>query len=396
MSVTLSSNKEWWVIAAGVSTAMHLAKLPPAIPVLASTMGLSLVQAGFLLSLVQLAGMTLGIIAGSFADSLGLRRSLLIGLLTLAGASLAGGFVTTPVELLGLRALEGIGFLMVVVPAPGLVRRLVVPERLSQRLALWSCFMGVGTGLALLLGVLLLQRWDWSVWWWGLSLLSLLIAAGVGYWVPTDDNRPGQNRQDPLGWRTRLFQTLSSPGPWLVAVIFAMYSSQWLSVIGFLPAIYTQAGVGGIAVALLTALVAAINVVGNLLAGRWLHRGVLPATLLTLGFSAMGLGALLTFAGFTEPVPVLRYLAVLVFSAVGGMIPAVLFSLAVRVAPNERAVSTTVGWMLQWSSLGQFAGPPLVAAVAVGVGGWQWTWAVTGSAALLGIVLARVLSARLV
>jgi len=38
--------------------------------------------------------------------------------------------------------------------------------------------------------------------------------------------------------------------------------------------------------------------------------------------------------------------------------------------------------------LGQFAGPPLVAAVAAAVGGWQWTWGVTGTASLLGLGLA--------
>ena len=42
-------------------------------------------------------------------------------------------------------------------------------------------------------------------------------------------------------WSARLVQTLSAPGPWLVALSFAAYSSQWLAVIGFLPAIYTQA-----------------------------------------------------------------------------------------------------------------------------------------------------------
>ena len=45
------------VILAGVVAALHVGKLPPAIPVLQEALGLTLVQAGFLLSLVQLAGM---------------------------------------------------------------------------------------------------------------------------------------------------------------------------------------------------------------------------------------------------------------------------------------------------------------------------------------------------
>jgi MFS family permease len=52
-------------------------------------------------------------------------------------------------------------------------------------------------------------------------------------------------------------------------------------------------------------------------------------------------------------------------------------------------VSTTVGFMQQLSALGQFAGPPLVAMVAQTAGGWQWTWLVTGSCSVLGLMLVQ-------
>jgi MFS family permease len=61
----------------------------------------------------------------------------------------------------------------------------------------------------------------------------------------------------------------------------------------------------------------------------------------------------------------------------------------VKLAPDEHTVSTTIGWMQQWSALGQFAGSPLVALLASRVGGWQWTWLLTGACALVGAVLAR-------
>jgi MFS family permease len=67
----------------------------------------------------------------------------------------------------------------------------------------------------------------------------------------------------------------------------------------------------------------------------------------------------------------------------------------VRLAPDQQSISTTVGWVQQWSALGQFAGPPLVSWLASRVGGWQWTWAATGALALLGLVLARRLARRL-
>jgi MFS family permease len=186
-----------------------------------------------------------------------------------------------------------------------------------------------------------------------------------------------------------------------VALSFAVYSGQWLAVIGFLPTIYAQAGVAGGVSAVLTALVAAVNMVGNIASGRLLGRGVRPQVLLYTGFAVMGLGTLLAFfvwplaaEGSGLPVAV-RFLAVLVFSMVGGMIPGTLFSLAVRLAPGEGTVSTTVGWMQQWASLGQFIGPPLVAWVASGVGGWHWTWAVTGACSGMGLLLAWRLGLRI-
>ncbi len=61
----------WIVILAGVAAALHVAKLPPALPVLQRELGISLVEAGFLLSLVQLGTMTLGVVAGLTADGIG-------------------------------------------------------------------------------------------------------------------------------------------------------------------------------------------------------------------------------------------------------------------------------------------------------------------------------------
>ncbi len=94
----------WVVIAAGVAAALHVGKLSPALPVLATELGVTLLQAGFLLSLVQLAGMTLGLAIGLSADGLGLRRSMLTGLLLLFAASLLGGWARDAKTLLLLRA----------------------------------------------------------------------------------------------------------------------------------------------------------------------------------------------------------------------------------------------------------------------------------------------------
>jgi MFS family permease len=382
---------QWLVILAGVCAALHVGKLPAALPVLREALGVSLLQAGLLLSLVQLAGMALGLAVGLVADGLGLRRTMLAGLWLLAGASALGAGADQPSQLLALRAIEGMGFLLATMPGPGLIRRLVAPDRLSAALGMWSTFMPLGTALALLCGPMVIALAGWHGLWLSLAAITLVMALSLSAAIPPE-TRHDKGAAMPAGWSVRLRQTLTARGPWLVALCFAVYSAQWTSVIGFLPSIYSQAGLATGLTAVATAGAAAVNIIGNVASGRLLQGGVPPDRLLLAGYASMGLGAWIAFGTIAQGLPpstavALRYGAVLAFSMLGGMIPGTLFSMAVRLAPDERTVSTTVGWMQQWSCLGQFAGPLLVAWVAHRCGGWQWTWLVTGGCALLGMAL---------
>ena len=377
------------VVLAGISAALHIGKLPPALPVLRDSLHISLVQAGFLLSLVQVAGMTLGLAMGALADAFGARRTMALGLVLLSAASFAGGAATSAPALMALRALEGVGFLLASLPAPGLIRRLVQPARLAGMLGLWGAYMPFGTAAALLLGPAFIAASGWQGWWWLLATLSCAMAVCLWLVVPAAADARVAGAGASL--RGRIARTLRSPGPWLASTAFAVYSAQWLAVIGFLPTIYAQAGLATGYAAIATALAAGVNMVGNIASGRLLQRGLSAPLLLQCGYLAMGVGAVLAFApwggegGWQAGV---RYAGVLLFSMVGGLVPGTLFSLGVRVAPDEGSVSTTVGWMQQWSSLGQFVGPPLAAWAAARAGGWHVTWWVTGSLALLGMGIA--------
>ena len=385
MSQVSAHRAAWLVVLAGGVAALQVGKLPPALPALQAELGITLVQSGFLLSIVQLAGLSLAVFMGLLADGMGLRRSMVRGLCLLALASGLGGFATSVTALLALRAIEGLGFLLVALPAPALIRRLVPPAQLPGMLGVWGAYMPTGTALALLAGPLFIPAWGWGAWWWLFAGVSLLMAAWLWRSVPADP--VAHVAAGPGAW-PRLRRTLSARGPWLVALTFGMYSGQWLAVVGFLPSIYAAAGVGGALLGVLTALAAAVNIVGNMASGRLLQRGWAPRSTLWLGFGAMALGSAVAFAPFTESLPWLRFAGVLLFSGMGGLVPGTLFSLAVRLAPGEQQVATTVGWVQQLSALGQFVGPPVVAALAARAGGWQLTPLVTVGCCLVGAGLA--------
>ena len=274
-------------MAAGVSASLHVGKLPPAVPILQQELGVSLVQAGFLLSTVQVAGMALGLVVGLSADKWGLRRSMLAGLLLMAFSSMVGAAATGFEWLLALRVLEGLGFLLVAMPAPGLIRRNVLPSELGARMGWWGSYMPIGSAIGLMLGPWVLQAASWQVWWIGLGVSSLVAFLAVWRMVPADGAHSSVATAAAAGgdgWRPRLALTLRSPGPWLVSLAFMLYSGQWMGVVGFLPTLYAQAGLSAKLAGTLTAVVAAANMVGNIAAGKLQSRGWTARRCLQTGF----------------------------------------------------------------------------------------------------------------
>jgi MFS family permease len=208
--------------------------------------------------------MRLGLVVGLSADHWGLRKCMLMGLSLMFFSSCLGGLAPDATTLLVLRGVEGLGFLLVVTPAPGLIRQNVAPAELNARMGGWGTYMSFGSALGLLLGPIIMGLWNWTTWWMFAGGVSFLAWLAVWVVVPRPVSRPTPLApQETLaavaGWRDRLGRTLTTPGPWLIAFAFAVYTGQWMSVIGFLPTIYTQNHISWGMTGVLTALVALVN-----------------------------------------------------------------------------------------------------------------------------------------
>jgi len=198
----------------------------------------------------------------------------------------------------------------------------------------------------------------------------------------------------PTGWRLILedvVKTASAPGPVVLALIFSTYALQWVTVMGFFPTLLMESrGFQAGSSALLTAIMVAVNIPGNFLGGWLLQRGLPRGRIIAISSLAMaGTSTVIFISGFPFG---LQYLACLIFSGVGGMLPAAVFGGAPVFAPSPRLVATTNGLIVQGSQFGQVLGPPLLAWAVSASGTWQTAPWLLIPAALLGAALALVLS----
>lgn len=243
--------------------------------------------------------------------------------------------------------------------------------------------MPTGASLCILLAPMLVGQGDWRPLWW-LVLATLAASLGAVFAQRRQYAVIGIRRQKGLA---DIRSALQQPTPWLLTLVFAAYALQFFAVVIWLPTfLQEQRMLSAGTTALLTALVIAVNVPGNLAGGALLHRRINRGRLIATASLVMGLAEI---GIFSEALPdPLRYACCLLLTGAGGVIPAAVLSSSVVLAAKPQQIGTLQGLYLQGSNLGQFAGIPLIAAVVAASGGrWQSALVVTASACTASIVL---------
>lgn len=358
------------IFAVGVCAAFLVGKVPVALPVLRSEAGLTLFEAGLMVSMLSLVSGIGGMVIGALAEVSGLRRTAVIGIVVGVVGGIGGALAVSPMQLLASRAVEGVGFFMMSVSLPGLIIEISDNKRRQSAMGLWGGYLPMGAGLILLIGGVIIAGVGWRGLWYVISG-ALMVMLALLLWAaprPVRRNIAGKER----ALVKTIAETARSRGAVMLAVTFGCYSGQYLAVTAFVPLILVeQANWALTSAAAVGAVVMMSNAVGNIAAGVLLDRGVQRATLIVIAAFAMGVGALIVMSSALE-VPV-RMAGAIGFSCVGGLIPGALFAGVRQNAPSPAHVSTVNGLMLQAVAIGQFIGPAL-ASYLVNIGGGNWNW----------------------
>ena len=377
---------------AGVVAAFQVGKAPPVLPLLRIELGLSLVMAGWVLSATSILGAFTAPGVGAISDWLGHRRMMSFGLACSAVGSFTGSFATTAFLLLGSRFLEGIGYILIAVSAPGMILKVTRKSDVRIAFGVWGSFLPAGASTMMLLAPFLVDLFGWRGLWrtnalipFTFAIILVLATRGLGSHV-TRRRNPSRNLIK------NVWLTMKTPGVLLLAFCFAAYGFQFVVVTGFLPTLLLEEqGVTQVRAAILSAIVVAMNAPGNLIGGWLLQRGVKRWHLVAVANLVSGLCCLGIYRT-GMPLPSTIFLC-LVFSGVGGMFPAAALHGAAVNAPTPELVATSQGLLLQGAQVGLLTGPPIAATVVSRTGDWQSASWVLMAAALLVVALSFVLGA---
>ncbi|MBM3482369.1 MAG: MFS transporter [Alphaproteobacteria bacterium] len=381
-------------IAAGVMIGVAVGKVPPAIGLISDEFTLDRVTAGWLASIFFAFGAVMGALTGFAGGRIGERMLLLAGLAVLAIGGAIGAASGSGGMLLALRVIEGFGFAAIAVAAPKLTVDAATEEDRDLALGIWSAYMPAGMALSMVLAPALLPAIGWRGMW--LVGAAATVAVAVLAFAGTSRRRwpdqPARAANAPLDWAGAR-ATVSRTVLWLYAGSFVLFTVQWFAIAAWLPTFLTETqGRSGLAAALFSALVVAVNVVGNV-AGAWLlHRGVPRWLLIAAVMIIMAVTGALILGSFMPDdgkIPL-----AIIFSAGSGLLPAAAFSGAAVHAPKASLMAMANGIILQGAAVGMLAGPPLLAAVVGGLGSWADAWWTMLVCPAIGLGLAAGIYAR--
>ena len=371
------------VVGAGVVAALQAGKAAIATPLLQAGLGIGLAAAGWLTGIFAVLGLAGGISVGALVSRAGDRKILVVGLVAIVLGACIGATAPGFPVLLGSRVIEGFGFLLVSIAGPAILDRVAGPGQRNLAFSLWSCFMPAGMALAMAVGPYF-SNWR-TLWWCNGGLAALAIVAGLA-------TIPAAPAGAAASWRrvrTDALRVLTSQGPLMLSACFALYNLMFFALFSFLPVLLmermaVQHGTAG----LLSALATGANIIGNLAAGYLLYHGARRSVLLTAAYLVMGLAGIGVFLQVFGDMP--TFLLCILFSGVGGVIPATLISLAPSLSPSAALTPMVLGLLMQGSNLGQVVGPVAVVG-ALQSYGWPAAAGIVLVAALLAGMAALII-----
>ncbi|MFG1690511.1 MFS transporter [Nonomuraea sp. NPDC049269] len=220
-SNTVRDPRRWWILVVLCLSLLVLVVdntvLNLAIPKLIKDLGASPGDIQWIIDAYVLAFAGLLLTAGSLSDRFGRRRFLIVGLAFFGGASLLAVLSTEPWQLIGARAIMGVGGSVLMPSTLSILMTVFDEGERRKAMAAWSAVAMVGVIAGPTLGGFLLDHY----WWGSVFLLNIPIAAVAIIAAVTlmPETRSAGRKIDPVG------VLLSIVG--LTAAVYVIIEREW-------------------------------------------------------------------------------------------------------------------------------------------------------------------------
>jgi EmrB/QacA subfamily drug resistance transporter len=171
-----------------------------ALPSLVRELHASNTQLQWIVDAYNLVFAALLLASGSLSDRVGRKGMLLAGLGVFGGASLVGGLMSTPGQLIVARCVMGLGAAMIFPATLSLISN-VFTERAerAKAIGLWGATAGAAVALGPIAGGWLLEHFSWTSVFFAMAPVAAAAAALVAWVVPTSRD-PQASRIDGGGF----------------------------------------------------------------------------------------------------------------------------------------------------------------------------------------------------
>lgn len=300
----------------------------------------------FLVSLVGIIGIIFGLIAGNLVARFGARQVMIWALVLGAASSFVQMALPNFWIMVGLRAVEGISHLALVVAAPALMAQVSSDADRPIAMAIWATFFGMAFALASLLVPWLLMHGGIALVFgfhgMGLGLLTLLIL-----WRAPYSERQAQS----FNYLTLMREVYRNPRLYAPGLSFLFYTFLYVALLTFLPEHLGDASLGQ--------SLPLISLVGTILAG-FAGRRFRSEVLSRIGFGAVAISALGLMLGLQPLVFVMFFFF--------GVIPAAQFAMIPDLNESQANRAKASGAIAQLGNIGTVTGTPVMAFALVAFG----------------------------
>ncbi len=330
---------------------------------------------GFAVSLVGLIGILFGVVAGLLVARIRYKRTVIWALWIGAVVSLFQSFLPSFQVFLGLRALEGLSHLGLVVAAPTLIAQLSAPQHRGLALTLWGTFFGVAFAVLNWAGLPLVARMGVG----GLFQAHSIYMAGFALLLMASLRAlPEEAPQAPLSLPTILRNHLEiyrSPFIAAPAAGWLFYTFTFVSVLTVLPPFIEPQ----LRVAVMGAMPLA-SIASSLTLGVWLLKRRTAVWVIELGFLLSALALVWLWIQPGAP------LACLALAAAMGLVQGASFAAVPQLNNRAAHQAQANGALAQMGNLGNTLGTPVMA-VAVVLLGYGALPILSGVAMLAGLIV---------